>query len=463
MIHAHTISDAASSLRYLVSRTGFVLLCVTILSIIYFDDLQITLHGSPEVPTIFNVRIGGLKVLDVLSIMLWVIWIAAQLFSPAVQVSPFHRYIFTILLVYCYAGMIGFIYSFWYGYDYLDWFQDIQPFFYMTAFFLFTYDFINGQRQWSFFVFIFLATMIIKNIIILFKSLSGSGISMFYGIIRASQNSEYTYFPFMFFVLVLIIFQRTRGIIKMSAIASVAVYLLNTVLSMVRTTWVLLFAGLVVLLTHIEFPERLKIIGTVLLLLGTFIVVLNIVIPSSVEYLWEERVMSIFEWNYSGNLSNAMRLIQITNVWDRVMSHYAFIHGMGLGAWWDESARRMLPNESSEYHLRAKYRRTDILMVTQFLKLGLIGMVVFWWAAYKIFDTAVKFSSSLSKNTVEYAVVLGFSIGLFFAFLTQADFVRTFLIIGVGVGIIARLDSLSADRAGRTASEIVPGANLGNA
>jgi hypothetical protein len=110
---------------------------------------------------------------------------------------------------------------------------------------------------------------------------------------------------------------------------------------------------------------------------------------------------------------------------------------MGLGGWWEESARRMLPNNSTEYHLRAHFRKTDILIVTQFLKIGLLGIVVYWTTVYRIMRDTKRVIAAVPAHSIDRAILLGLYIGLICAFISQADFVRLFLMMGISIGIIA--------------------------
>lgn len=430
----------------MIGAFGFVFLILSMATIIYFDDIQITLNGATEEPSIFNIRIAGLKLLDLLALILTVILLLQFIVHQKIIVTRFHYHIITLFAIYAVAGVVGFIYSFWLRYDYLDWLQDLQPFLYLNGFFFYTFYFVTTKKRWYYFVGAFIAFMAAKNILILYKSLSGTGISMFFGIIRSSQNSEFSYFPMMFFPLVILLFHTMKTRYRSLIILCVSVYLANTVMGMVRTVWVILAVGMIYLFMQLDRKYTLRISGFIIVLLLMFVVALELIFPTSMEYLWKVKFLSIIDWNFSGNLSNAIRMVQIVNVWDWVISNFAFLQGMGLGAWWEETARRMLPNVSTEYHLRAHFRKTDVLIVTQFLKIGLIGIIIYWYTIYKIVRDTKALINQIPYEDVDRKILLGLLIGLMCGFLSQADFVRLFLMIGICVGIIAsyhRIESFS--------------------
>jgi hypothetical protein len=84
--------------------------------------------------------------------------------------------------------------------------------------------------------------------------------------------------------------------------------------------------------------------------------------------------------------------------------------------------------------------------VTQFLKIGLVGMIFYWYAIVKIFVTGTKFVKTMAWDSWEKCVLLGLNVGLLCAFVSSADFVRLFLIIGINIGIMASYISMSSSR-----------------
>ena len=68
---------------------SFVLLMIVVLIIIYYDDIQIT--SGAEAPTIYNLRIIGLKVIDLLALSLTMSLILSFVFDGKLEISQFHK------------------------------------------------------------------------------------------------------------------------------------------------------------------------------------------------------------------------------------------------------------------------------------------------------------------------------------------------------------------------------------
>src|SRR5437016_2917489 len=79
--------------------------------VIYYDDIQITPDGVSDAPTIFNVRILGLKILDIMALVILFLSSIQIFLEGKVHVSVFHKYVAWIFLSYWFSGIIGFINS----------------------------------------------------------------------------------------------------------------------------------------------------------------------------------------------------------------------------------------------------------------------------------------------------------------------------------------------------------------
>ena len=436
--------DSFSALRSFYGTSLLLLYIGVIAAIVYFDDLQIVGRGEAELPTIYNVRFLGIKVLDAMSIVLTLLLIVYLVVTDTTIVTPFHRYVGIMFLAYCYAGIIGYIYSFFYHYDYLIWLQDFQQVLYMSAFFLFTFYFLDSWPKWKAFVVCFLAFMAIKNLLISYKTLTGVGKAIGDWAFRASFNAEFAYFPMMFFPFLILILKARSRSLKLFLLVVCFAYLFNSLLGIYRTVWVMIILGSVYLITQLDRRTSTRLIVSSVAGLAVVLAAIAALYPKFLALAWNYKFASIFIWSISGDRSNATRTIEIINVGDYVVSHLAFLQGMGLGAWWDDSARKLLPDAGSGFLNKTRYTTTHLLVLTQFLKLGLVAMTFYWTSVYGIFSRVAAYVHTLSWDRWEKAVVLGLNIGLLCAFISSADYVRLFTIVGVNIGITASF--LSLDR-----------------
>ena len=172
--------------------------------------------------------------------------------------------------------------------------------------------------------------------------------------------------------------------------------------------------------------------------LSVVLSVVAIYYPRFLSLAWNYKFASIFEWSVEGDRSNAIRVVEIINVVHRVFSNFAFLQGLGLGAWWDDSVRRMLPDASSGFMFKTRYHTTHMWYLTQLLKIGTVAMAFYWWSLYKIFRNTELFLKTIGWDRWEKCVVLGLNVGLLCAFISSADFVRLFLFVGIAIGLTSR-------------------------
>ncbi len=440
-----TVEPSRSRVVTLRSWFGVVILflyVIVVAAIVYFDDLQIVSRGQTELPTIYNVRVLGIKILDAVAIFLTFLLAFYLILRGRVIVTPFHRYIGVVFLVYCYAGLVGFIYSFFLDYDYLIWLQDFQQTLYMAAFFLFTFYFLDSWEKWKVFVICLLVFFALKNVLISYKTLAGIGKAIGDWAFRASSNAEFAYFPMMFFPFIILILKHRSRILKVFLLLIAFIYLFNSLLGIYRTVWVMLIVGSFYLLSQLDHASRWKLIIWSAVGLGSALLVVATLYPRFLLLAWNYKFASIFIWSISGDRSNATRSIEIINVTDYVLRHFAFLQGMGLGAWWDDSARRLLPDAGSGFTNKTRFHTTHLLVLSQFLKLGIVAMFFYWTSIYKMFKEVSDHVKTMSWDRWEKSVVLGLNIGLLCAFISSADYVRLFTMIGVNIGVTASFLSL---------------------
>ena len=437
------------TIRSLVGWLAFISFIAACAAIIYFDDIQITQTQYQETPTIYNVRIfGGIKIVDGMSIALFIILIVYQFFHQNIVLTPFHRYIGIVFAVYCYAALIGFIYSFFYRYDYQIWLQDFQQTIYMVGFFLLTFHILDSKIKWKIFIVFFLSILALKNVLIFQASLVGAGKAIGGWAFRASQNAEFAYFPMLFFPLLLLMLNKISSILKVFMGFVLLVYIFNSLIGIYRTVWVMLLVGLFYLIIQLDNKKRIILILSGSLVLGSVLILIEGLFPKFLSLAWNYKFASIFEWSLEGDRSNATRRLELINVTNHVFKNFAFLHGMGLGAWWDDSTRKLLPDLGSGFTYKARYYNTHMWWLTQFLKLGLIPMILYWLSIYKIFHRIALFVKAMSWNEWEKSVLLGLNIGLLCSFVSSADFVRLFLVIGINIGASASYIYLNNQKIG---------------
>lgn len=421
-----------------IGLIGFILFILATTAIILFDDIQMAKTTAEELATIYNRRFFGIKIIDSISLILILIVFLDILLRQEIIITIFHKMIGIIFLVYCYAAIIGFIYSFFLKYDYAIWLQDFQPTIYMVGYFIITFVLIDSIKKWKYYVIAFLSLMALKNIIIFYRTFSGLGNLIGDWAFRASQNSEFTYFPMMFFPLLLLLLKRKSLPIRICFTIILSIYLFNALLGIVRTVWVMLIIGNLFLLYQLDWKTRYRLMVVGLLSIIVVLSGINLLFPRFLKLAWNYKFASIFEWSVQSDRSNATRTIEIMNVTNYVFRNFAFIQGMGLGSWWDDSARKLLPDFGSGYMFKTKFHTTHMWYITQLLKIGIVGLLFYWYAVYKIFIIGYDFIKTMTWQSWEKCILLGLNIGLLCAFVSSADFVRMFLVIGINIGIIAR-------------------------
>lgn len=438
----HPSSSLTAPLARVVGGLGFVLLAAGMVAILSGDDLQLV-RADQEAPTVFNVRLAGVKFMDLLSAALFAIAVLKTALEDRIEWTSVHTAVIAMLGAYLYAGFVGFAYSFFRHYNLTFWVQDLQQTLYMAGYFFLVFVLLDTRRKWRLFVVLILAVMAVKNLLILYNSLMGVGKSIGDWAFRSSQNSEFAYFPMMFFPL-LLLFVRSRSLlVKVGIGLLLFTYLFNSLIGIYRTVWVMLILGTGFLFVLLPRSSRLR-LGVALgagltLALGT----ISVLFPRFLELAWSFKFASIFDWSVYGERSNSTKLLEIVNVWHHVIGNFAFLQGMGLGAWWDDSARRLLPDAGSGYMFKSRFQTTHMWYVTQFLKLGVVATFVYWGALLHVFRACVRGIRSLPWNRWETHVLLGWFVGFVCAFISSADFVRLFLMVGLNMAVALRWFTLS--------------------
>jgi hypothetical protein len=432
------IDYSAETFRDWLETVSFIALISVLAFIIYFDDIQIVTKSIDEAPTIFNVRVMGIKIMDFMTVGLIVLCLACIFFRDRIAVTIFHKNIAWMFLTYWYAGIVGVCYSFFLDYDYRIWIQDFQQILYLALFFLLTFHLVNTKRRWNVFVVCFIGFLAAKNIIIFYRTFHGEGKVFGDWAIRASQNSEFSYFPMMFFPVLIVFLKNKSTILKIFLFSIIFVYLFNAFVGVVRTVWVMLGIGFIYLFFQLERSARIKLVLWPLAIGVIALLTIAAILPRFLTMAWSYKFFSIFSWSIYGDRSNAIRTLEIINVGHYVFDHFSFLQGRGLGSWWDDSTRRLLAaGASTGFMYKTRFYNTHMYCLTQLLKLGAIATGIFWFSFYKMFRHVKSRLDQVPWNQWEKYIVLGLNIGLLCGVISSADFVRLFLMMGVSLGICA--------------------------
>ncbi|TAK60583.1 MAG: hypothetical protein EPO24_06550 [Bacteroidetes bacterium] len=127
------------------------------------------------------------------------------------------------------------------------------------------------------------------------------------------------------------------------------------------------------------------------------------------------------------------------NITYRLFDQMAIFHGMGLGAWWDDKVYSLLPDAASGFMGKSRFYVAHVWIVQQLLKIGLIGVIIYWWTMFRMFRKTMQISKLIARKDFKRMLLIALNAsfaGLMFA---STDFPKVFLIVGVILGVIARL------------------------
>ncbi|MBI5215674.1 MAG: hypothetical protein HY960_07960 [Ignavibacteriae bacterium] len=341
--------------------------------------------------------------------------------------------------VYATAGVIGFIYGLFYDYHWERWYQDFQQTLYFVGYFFVTFYVLSSQRRWYWFLGLFVGFLGLKNIIIFQRLFEGTGRMLGEFGMRTTQSADAAIFPLFFILgLVLILHQRTNFWIKLTLISVLVIYLFNLLIGFGRTIWVVLPVLALYIFFEIDKQQKRKLVLSSILFLTLSIGMALFFFPRYFDlFFW--KFSSIFDWSVQGDRSNATRLLEILNIGFRLFDQFAVFHGMGLGAWWDDRFFQLLPDAASGFMGKTRFHTAHLWIVQQWLKIGLIGIVVYWWTISKMFLKARTIMKSINGNEINRMLLLALNAGFIGLFFASTDFVKVFLVVGVVSGMIARL------------------------
>jgi len=435
---ANERESGMNTLERLLSIIGFVLYLVAVAVILYSDDVVISLNTTIEAPTIYTMKFLGFNVLGHIALVLVLITTVIVMLRVVIKTTDYHRYLLWIACVYSVAAVIGFIYAFFYYYPLMRILEDFQHTIYMLGFFFITFHLVDSKKKWKVFMWWLILSFSIKNILIVSRIFSVD-VKMFGEFaLRATQSSDNMVFPLIFFPMLCYIFQRGGNVIaKLLMPIPMVLYLGHTLLGVGRTLYVIIFFCSILVFFELQKRQRIRFILEGAAVTISLVVVVLAVFPRFLEYAVGYKILSIFDWSTSGDRSNATRTLEILNISHRIIVEGAILQGLGLGAWWDDSFARLLPDGGSGFAFQSRFYIAHLWIVEQLLKLGVIGTAVYWNCIYKMIRLSRKTAHSLQHGDPDRGFLIGLFIGLIASFLMSADIVRLFLFIGIGFGMVA--------------------------
>ncbi len=393
---------------------------------------------ADEGASIYVARLMGLKVLDLLALIAAGGTLLYLVLRRRIEVSDYHRSVGLMLAVYAVAGLIGFIYAYVFDYPLERWYQDAQQTLYFALFFLMTFHLTESRRSWQVLFILFLLFLGLKNIIILERLFSGVGKVLGVFGVRTTQSSDAAVFPALFAIgIPLLLHPRVSAWLKAFLAASLTVYLFNALISFGRTVWVVLLLLTVYYLIAMDRTTRRSFVAVII---ATSLVALALVLTLFPRFfaLASWKFQTIFDWSVRGDRSNATRTLEVLNIFSRLFEHGALFHGMGLGAWWDDRYYTLLPDAGSGFTGKSRYYMAHLWVVEQMLKVGLIGVAVYWYAVLRIVRTAFRHWRVLPVSSIERTLLFGLSAAFLAIMLTNTDLVKVYLLMGIVLGLLAR-------------------------
>ncbi len=393
---------------------------------------------ADEGSSIYVARLMGLKVLDLLTLIAAAGTSLYLLLRRRMVVTDYHRSVGLMLAVYAVAGLIGVVYAYVYDYPLERWYQDAQQTLYFALYFLIVFHLTESKKSWQLLFLLFLLFLGLKNIIILERLFSGVGKVLGVFGVRTTQSSDAAVFPALFAIgIPLLLHPRVSPWLKAFLAASLTVYVFNALISFGRTVWVILLFLTVYYLFTLDRRSRRSF---VVVLSATSLVALALVLTLFPRFFalasWKFR--TIFDWSVQGDRSNATRTLEVLNIFSRLFEQGALFHGMGLGAWWDDRYYTLLPDGGSGFAGKSRYYMAHLWVVEQMLKVGLMGLVVYWYAVVRIVRTAYRHQQALPANSPQRALMLGLSAAFLAIMLTNTDLVKVYLLLGIVLGLLAR-------------------------
>jgi hypothetical protein len=424
-----------------IDAGAFLLFIVVAGVTIYYDDIEIGMSLMPE-QNIYTIKILGLDILDHFTLALFGCSLLMVILSNSFRISWYHPYMFIIFCLYLFGFSVGFIYSYFFNYPFSQLFQDLQQVIYLCLYFLSAYTIINTRSRWRIFIFSLILFFFVKNGMIVSRFFTGDLKVFGEFAVRATQSSDNMIFPIFFFPALIYAFRSDVPMrVKIVFLTFGILYLSHSILGVGRTLFVVFGVCFYLVGRHIDTVSRKKLLKFAGIFVAVFVPATYALFPRFFEFAFFYKFLSIFDWSVAGDRSNATRTLEIYNVFGRVFDQGSFLFGMGLGSWWDDRFYRLLPDGGSGFDFKSRHFGTHLWPVTQILKIGFIGVAVYWYSMGRMLLRMNSVHKAIDRNSSDHALYLGLFIGLIASLMISADFVRLFMFTGIAIALLARYES----------------------
>ncbi|MBI5806603.1 hypothetical protein HZA73_11285 [candidate division TA06 bacterium] len=426
-------------------------LWVAIAAAIIYDDRQISetvlsrLHFQS--PTIFNIRIAGLQIVDwmLLALALRVLMVLLAKWNERQHLHNwFKRPVVWGLAVATVPYVYSLVIAFALGNPWKEMLQDMQNHGYLLLMAGVSFAVMNSFEQARKTVFWLLGWLSIKTVVLLIRYLTGEGFSWM-SVFRVTISSD----SILLLILVgamLFLSLNNKGLWRISlsylAIASLSCFILFTVAG--RTAMVLLFVQIALLSLFIPAKARLWFSFSLFLIIASLILYLTTSNPELAKFYWW-RISSIFVWKSTAlgqggqALSNTVKVLEIKNVCALLRHEGALLLGLGQGASWTTKYYQIPALYLNDAYApgEVKHFSTHLQLLSQLLKMGIMGVVLYW--AGIVGSLVQMFRASLRYKKDALIIV---SLGMIPLLFNMSNYERLYLFTGLFFGVAVKMESV---------------------
>lgn len=437
MENVYSTAESFRTVRRIVHDATFWLVLILVGLVMYFSEMPL---GTNALMPLYYHKVLGLDILDYLTFGLIVLAFVHVLLERRILVTKFHKYLFIILFIYGIAMINGFVYGQVFRYPYKKWFQDIQQVSYLFVYFTVVFAVCRSSQRWQWIFRFLIIFALLKNLTVLADFLGGRGIQLIHTTTITAKGADAMLLSILFYpVITYLVWGEKRRYVKLLYLIPLFLFLLNSLTNVGRTVWLLLIVSFGYLLYEAGFRRGIKILLLVTLILVLVIGYLQVQYPRFVSFArW--RLVSTLNLSISReNLSNATRVMEIKNILHRLFKYASFIQGMGLGAWWDDQ-RYLLPagDVASGFVGKTRFFHTHLWFLTQLLKIGLVGTVIYWTLISKMLWITRRKFLTLKRSNPYRLRLLALNVIFFNLAFCAAGFLRLFICMGVILALMAR-------------------------
>ncbi len=407
-----------------------------VLVLTFFAILSDThyLYGFELFQSIYTVKLGGLNLIDILLLLLVartsLDFLAKKQYN--FRILWWDRSFFVVIMLV----VLGAIYGLFYSPDMSNWLVDLKVFGYLIVPYVLVRFLLQGEdRILSLFktVFFAFAAKLVVYSGLFFSKFGDVGPDM----IRVTLSSDVVVYT-MLALLALAVLRMAGNLsskVLFSALGVLAAF--QVIFSFGRETWVWSAVSLAVFLFLIERHYRLRLLRFASLGLVLSLSVAALYYPSLFTYMqYNVDTFSLSTKPVQGEASGAVRTIEWINISHLLSDNYALLQGMGLGATWTDSYFP-LPKKRDPFSFPTEEEEhvfTHTVFSRYFLKLGIVGSLIFWAAISFGWLQSVRFAIRLDDSDRYF--LLAIMVGAI-SLIAKVDLVRIGLFAGLTLGLVA--------------------------